>query len=317
MAEQQRALGEQQADRVLDRVDAADEVVLVDEVEQVHDVVTGGPRREREERRADVDAVARAAAAMARAASAAVWPLSSRSSMSSLTDSNADTTKTHPDAAISAHRLGVAQDVFHLDRAVEGEHGWRSCRARTMRSECGGALRKSGSAKVMWRAPAADELIDVVEHGCFVDAADPAVEHDGNRAVPAPVRAALGGDDGADEPRLAVDHEPRVAIERREQRPVRRRRSRWRRPTRRAWRSRGTGRRKARSTAPARRRREPDHGRVGRRCAWAPRTRPRRPTATSSGSQASTDTSIARTSCPTARAVAVATANASGCWPSS
>ena len=57
VVEQERALGEEQPDRVLHRVDAADEVVLVDEIEKVDDVDARRPGREGQERRPDVDAV--------------------------------------------------------------------------------------------------------------------------------------------------------------------------------------------------------------------------------------------------------------------
>ena len=64
----------------------------------------------------------------------------------------------HEDAARGGElgpQVGVPQHVLDLDRAVEREVGKRSCIARTTRMACGGALRKSGSPKVMWVAPAA------------------------------------------------------------------------------------------------------------------------------------------------------------------
>ena len=55
--EQQRSLGEEQADRVLHGVDVVDEVMGGDELEQLDDVGHGRPGRERQERGADLDAL--------------------------------------------------------------------------------------------------------------------------------------------------------------------------------------------------------------------------------------------------------------------
>ena len=57
MVEEQRPLGQEEADRVHHRVDVADHVVLGDEVEDVEHVVERRPRGEGQERRADLDPV--------------------------------------------------------------------------------------------------------------------------------------------------------------------------------------------------------------------------------------------------------------------
>ena len=57
MVEQQRALRQEQPDRVLHRVHVADEVVLRHELEQFDHIRLRGPRRERQERRTQLDAV--------------------------------------------------------------------------------------------------------------------------------------------------------------------------------------------------------------------------------------------------------------------
>ena len=90
---------------------------------------------------------------VARAASAAVWPLSSRSRIASLVDSNAETTNTQPASAISGQMPACRRTCSTFTVQSNVTSGKRSCIARTMRIECGGALRKSGSPKVMCRAP--------------------------------------------------------------------------------------------------------------------------------------------------------------------
>ena len=92
-------------------------------------------------------------------ASAVVCPLSSRASTASSTDSNADTTKRHPASASSGQRSSCRRPRYRrtcstLTVQSKVTSGNRSCIARTTRRECGGAFRKSGSPKVMWRAPA-------------------------------------------------------------------------------------------------------------------------------------------------------------------
>ena len=113
----------------------------------------------------------------------------------------------------------------------------------------------------MWRAPRRHELGDVGQHRVSVDAPHPAVEHDGDRTVATPVRAAVRRHDGPDEPLLVADREaarsdPAAGGDRAPG---------GRRPSRPAWRSRGT--------APRRGRRR---GRVGRCPAARSRAEPGR-----------------------------------------
>ncbi len=81
----------------------------------------------------------------ARPASAAVWPLSRSSRVASLTDSNADTTKMHPDAANSSHTSACWRMCSTLTVQSNVRWGNRSCTARTTRSAWCTPLKKSGS----------------------------------------------------------------------------------------------------------------------------------------------------------------------------
>ena len=87
--------------------------------------------------------------------SARVCPLARWRSTSSLSDSTAETTKAQPSAASSGKMLAPLQNMLDLDRRVEGHV--RELRVQRPResSERFGPFRKSGSPKVMWRAPAA------------------------------------------------------------------------------------------------------------------------------------------------------------------
>ena len=128
----ERSLGEGQADRVLHRIHAADEVVLVREVEKVGDVDTGRPGRERQERRPDVDAVITKESRRRRAASATVCPLSRRTS--DLVVQRLE--RGHHEQASRVVQLGqqvmVREHVLDLHRAVERDVGEarRAARAR-------------------------------------------------------------------------------------------------------------------------------------------------------------------------------------------
>ncbi len=111
----------------------------------------------------------------------------------------------------------MAEDVLHLDRAVEGDvgkplvHGGDDAeRMRRRVEEVGIAERDVAGAGV-------DELLDVGEHRLLVDPTDAAVEHHRHRTVAAPVCAPVGGQDRSDESLLATDLEPRVAVERLQQ----------------------------------------------------------------------------------------------------
>ena len=133
-------------------------------------------------------------------------PCRGASSTASSTDSNADTTNRQPAAANSGHRSVVAQHVLDLHRAVERERrgSARASPARRAR-ECGGALRKSGSPKVMCCAPAATS--------CAMSAstATSSSRGRGRRRRPAPGSAGTGARSratpatAADQPLLAAD----------------------------------------------------------------------------------------------------------------
>ena len=97
--------------------------------------------------------------------------------------------------------------------AVEGGPGWRSCTAATTRRAWRGALRKSGSAKLMWRAPGGDQLVDVGQDDVLGHRADPPVVDDRDRAVPAAVGAAPAGGHRTDGPLLPVNGQVGVAAE--------------------------------------------------------------------------------------------------------
>ena len=218
-------------------------------------------------------------------------------------------------------------------------------------------MRKSGSPKVMWRAPSSTRLRDVGEHGVCADDADAPVVDGRHRAVPAAVHAAVARLDVADEPLVAAEREVRVALERRQQ--VARRQLELAaaelderlvgpRVGRTAGRQLADPRRQRRLVlagdhavgqradgevaadrrveaveadrqlgARAARRRPPPASRGASRCASAPRIR--RPAAHSSApaSQGSTDRSRQRTSCPALRSAAAGEATCSGWWPSS
>ena len=129
-----------------------------------------------------------------RAASAAVCPLSSRRRISSFTASNADTTNRQPAACELLPHVRVFQDVLHLGRHVERQV-WIPgvCMARTTRCECRTPFRKSGSAKVMWRAPAATSWSMSASTTFWLDDSNPPVIHDWDGAVPARVHAPAAG----------------------------------------------------------------------------------------------------------------------------
>src|ERR687885_687824 len=116
--------------------------------------------------------------AIARAASSVVWPLSSRSRISSLTDSNAETTNRQP-APAAVEEVGIAE------------------------GDVAGAQL--------------DEARDVPHHGVCADDPDAPVVDGGHRAVAAPVHAAVARLDVAHEPLVAPEREVRVALERRQQ----------------------------------------------------------------------------------------------------
>ena len=344
MVEEQRAAGEEQPDRELHRVDAADEIVLVHEVEQrdrrrrrvVHGV------NGRNDGRTSIPNDRRSATASA--ASAAVCPLSRRSRIASFTDSNADTTKMQPAAASSGHRsawrstcstLTVQSNVRLREALVHRTDDPHRVLRRV--EEVGIAERDVGRAR-------GDELLDVGEHrGCVGDA-DPPVVDDRNRAVATPVRAAAAGFDRADDAcrsrrrpgarsgraggagrapgagrRVPTASRPSwtAVAGRCRARPSRRARPRTR-PRSRRRRRRRTCRRRARSSRSARRCSTGELARpCGSRCAWAPRTRPCRPTARAPDPTGRRTRRWRCTSCPRASSSAAGPARLRGWWPSS
>src|SRR3954470_21661749 len=134
--------------------------------------------------------------------------------MSSLTDSNAETTNRQP-ASASAGHSGASRrmcSTFVVQSKVSS--GKRSCIACATRSEWRRPLRKSGSPRVMWggahppRSPGStppvacaqpDEPRYVPHHGVCADDPDAPVVDGGHRAVAALVHAAVT--------RLDVAHE--------------------------------------------------------------------------------------------------------------
>ena len=122
IVEHERAGRDEEPDRVLDGVDVRHEVVRGDEVDDVDEILPLGPRRERQERRPDLDAVG-TQLGDERPASCAVWPLARRRSTASLVDSKAETTKASPEVGELGDDVPVTQQVRDLDRRVERDVG--------------------------------------------------------------------------------------------------------------------------------------------------------------------------------------------------
>ena len=156
-----------------------------------------------------------------RAASAAVCPLSRRSSTASSTDSNAETTNTQPDAANSGHSAAWRSTCSTFTVQSKVTSGKRSCNAATMRARVRGCVEEVGISERDVFGAGGHELGDVGEHRVLVDPAHPSVEHHRDRAVAAAVRAPVGREDRTDEPLFTAGVEARVAVERREQSAVR------------------------------------------------------------------------------------------------
>ena len=116
------------------------------------------------------------------------------------------------------HEIAVLQQVLDLDRDVVADaRDAPRAAPTTIRIACVGPLKKSGSPKVMCRAPAATCAADVGEHDVGLhDAELPLVDrHD--RTVPAQVPAAAAGFGVADQPALAVRHLQRGVVRERRQ----------------------------------------------------------------------------------------------------
>ncbi len=145
--------------------------------------------------------------------SARVCPLCSLSRTVSLSDSTADTTNAQPRARSSGNRPRYFRMCSILIVASKVTSGNSSCSARTIRSECVGPLRKSGSPNVMCRAPA---------RTCWRTSARTVSRATArrDRAVQARVQAAACGLDVSSERQCLTVAQPGVAIQRRQTTPV-------------------------------------------------------------------------------------------------
>ena len=149
--------------------------------------------------------------------SATVWPLSSLVRMSSLADSKADTTNTQPMSASSGHSSRWERTWLDLGGHVEGQVGIGVVHGLHHPPGVVGPVQEVGVAEGQVAGAHAHELGHVGQDVLHADhPGAPVVDH-GDRAVPAPMGAAVAGLDIAGETLLFPDHQPGVAVERRQE----------------------------------------------------------------------------------------------------
>ena len=163
--QQRRAGRHEQADRELHRIDVLDQIVLGDEVEQLQVVVRAWSTGVKATKvgRIGMPAVVQDAQRL-RDIGARVALLRGGAAPRRSATRPPRRRRRSPARASSGKSSRRSRMCSTLIVASKVTSGNSACSARTIASECSGPFRKSGSPKVMWRAPRCDLRADVRQH---------------------------------------------------------------------------------------------------------------------------------------------------------